>query len=226
MDLRLNSLRVFFGDLSQIHLESWSSEDVKTPFEIKPKEFLSFAEYDLNNNYGHNLVNALSNIKRAIDCQLDSLLFSFGLYEESKTQKLNFPQKIRWMNSLGIISPRILKKINKKRNLLEHEFVSPSKEAVEDALDISTLFIAYTDKFLLLAMYDCEPYHDEKKDSFEFKLDYEKKCITVAQRVWDGKAWVRDDDGEIKRDTIDIPSNSNEYFDFLKVFLSLYSLRK
>ncbi|MEA2075447.1 MAG: hypothetical protein U9O85_06905 [Euryarchaeota archaeon] len=47
------------------------------------------------------------------------------------------------MQKGGIIAPQILKKINDKRNLLEHEFKKPSLEQVEDALDVATLFISY-----------------------------------------------------------------------------------
>ena len=45
---------------------------------------------------------------------------------------------------LGIIAPRILEKINRQRNKLEHDYIQPTKEDVEDALDISVLFLGYT----------------------------------------------------------------------------------
>lgn len=60
-----------------------------------------------------------------------------------KKEHWNFPNKIKFMQKGGIIAPQILKKINDKRNLLEHEFKKPSLEQVEDALDVATLFISY-----------------------------------------------------------------------------------
>lgn len=43
-----------------------------------------------------------------------------------------------------MIAPRVLTKLNKARNLLEHEFTCPSREDVEDFIDIVSLFIEST----------------------------------------------------------------------------------
>lgn len=61
---------------------------------------------------------------------------------------MNFPTKLDKLNQLGIIAPRILKKINHIRNLLEHQYKIPKKEEVEDAIDVAMLFIEYTNKFI------------------------------------------------------------------------------
>ena len=213
-------------DFDQVHLESWSSHDIETPFQIKPRDFLKFAEYDLNHEYDHHLVNSLSNIKRAIDCQIDSILFGFGLFNESKKQRLSFPKKVSLLNSLNIVSPAILKKINQKRNLLEHEYINPSKEDSEDFLDVATLFIAYTDKFLFKAMYEAHPFNDQTKDNFEIDLDYEKKRIKVSSLVWDEQGRpVSDKKGNPKRKKKIVNADANEYSDYLRLFLSLYKLK-
>lgn len=65
-----------------------------------------------------------------------------------KKNNWNFPKKVKFISSFGFVAPRILEKINSKRNLLEHEYKNPTEGDVEDALDISMLFIAYTDSFL------------------------------------------------------------------------------
>ena len=54
-------------------LDSSGVETIKTKFDISPGKFLKFAEYNLTAKYDHCLVNSLSNTKRAIDCQLDTL---------------------------------------------------------------------------------------------------------------------------------------------------------
>ena len=93
-----------------------------------------------------NLANALSNVKRALDCQVETIIFDYAYFTKSKKERWNFPKKLDFIKDQGIIAPRILKKINSIRNLLEHEFKKPSLEEVEDALDIVTLFIGYVDK--------------------------------------------------------------------------------
>jgi hypothetical protein len=48
------------------------------PFQIEPREFLKFAEQDLITGGPHGFINALSNAKHAIDCQIEGIIFSFG----------------------------------------------------------------------------------------------------------------------------------------------------
>lgn len=214
-DFSIESLEEFIGDREGVHLDSWGNENIEVPFPIRAKEFLKSAEYDLSSEYDRHLVNALSNIKRAIDCQLDSLLFGFGLFEKSKKKKWHFPDKIVCLNKIGITSPRILERINQQRNLLEHEYTSPDKKRVEDALDVATLFLAYTDKFLYNALIECEPFNDIEPDSFEVKLVYKENKIIFLDR------YSRTINGLIKKEAT---ANSEEYIDYLRWFVSLYKL--
>lgn len=218
-DFSIESLKKFIGNFEDVRFDTWDSEDVEAPFQMTPKQFLEFAEYDLNNEYSHHLVNSLSNIKRAIDCQLDSLLFVFGLFKKSKKGRWNFPKKIDCLNKIGIISPRILERINQKRNLLEHEYKIPKKGQVVDALDVAILFKAYTEKFLSNALIDCTPYHEIKKDSFSVKLDYKNaKIIFYNPEIKNNKfIYV------IKKE---ITPDSDEYIDYLKWFVGLYKLKR
>lgn len=121
---------------------------IETSFEIKPTDFLGFAEMDLESQYSHKDINALSNAKRALDCQLDSLLYTFGLYQNAQEENWNFPKKIGIIKELGIVAPRVLERINRVRNLMEHEFVRPKSEQVTDFIDIVSLFFAATNNYL------------------------------------------------------------------------------
>ena len=189
-----------------------SYDNVETNFEISPEDFLTYAEYDLTAEYDHHLVNSLSNSKRAIDSQLDSLLIGFGLSERSK--KWRFPQKIYFLNKVGVISPRILTKINKKRNLLEHEYRNPTEEEVEDALDVAILFINYTNKYLFQAIFDFGFGYGEGEgrhlntlilDWINSKLIF--SCPSLGAEV------------EIKAD-------EKDYDEYLKFYLELYNFMK
>ena len=113
-------------------------------FKISPNNFISFAEEDLNEGSKRGFVNALSNIKRSIDCQTELLIYILGNFEKMKKEHWNFPKKISFLERAGVVSSRILKKINKYRNQLEHDFNVPKKEEVEDFLDIANLFLDAT----------------------------------------------------------------------------------
>lgn len=126
---------------------------IKTDFEISPSDFLKYAEDDLASSSAHKYINALSNAKRSLDCQLDTLLIGFGFYGIAKKGYWGFPKKIELLKTLGLLAPRVLSKINRTRNLMEHEFKSPDPEKVEDFIDIVSLFLAATVKYTLLLKY-------------------------------------------------------------------------
>lgn len=177
------------GDILEFLISSsarWTSRGhlhIEHNFEIKPQDFLSYAEADLANDYSHRLINSLSNAKRALDCQVDILLIGFGYYEISKKKKWGFPKKIEIIKVLGIIAPRVLLKINRVRNLMEHEFSNPTNEQVEDFVDIVSLFIASTDRFIYDYPEDMEIENDENvKLWIQFDADYKNNNINIKTR--------------------------------------------
>lgn len=113
---------------------------------LEPRDFLNFAVEDstgLENE--RNRINCLGNCKRAIDSQVDCLIRRLGFLPLSRREHWNIPRKIKFISASGIVVPRILQSVNQVRNQLEHEFVSPSKRQVEDALDVVMLFISYAE---------------------------------------------------------------------------------
>lgn len=138
----------YYGDREREEEE----ERISSPFQIKPDDFLCYARVDLDQGDERGLVNALTNTKRAIECQIDTLLFHYGFSKFVKKNRLGFPQKTEILQNLGILTPGILDRINSKRVRLEHYYEKPDKERVEDAIDVSILFIEFTNKFMPLRM--------------------------------------------------------------------------
>jgi len=115
-------------------------------YEICAEDFLRFAMQDSRGKDLRSRVNALGNIKRAIECRIDSLLYNYCLHVKSEKEKWDFPRKIEVIQQVGIVAPRILKKINKKRNELEHRYVKPTQADVDDGLDVAELFLVSTNE--------------------------------------------------------------------------------
>ncbi len=107
----------------------------------EPRQFLAFARHDLAGVHAGRLANALSNAKRAIDGQVDRILIAFGAYRRSA----GFPAKLAILETLGIATPGILRRVNANRNRLEHQFRLPRAREVEDAVDVAMLFLDSTD---------------------------------------------------------------------------------
>ena len=130
-------------------LMCFSSEGstVLIPFNVNPEEYIEYARSDFKENQNRGLINALSNAKRALHCQLDVILYVFGLFEKSRRKNWNFPTKLELINKLIPSAPKLLNKINRKRNLLEHDYIVPDKNEVEDFIDIVELFQQATNRY-------------------------------------------------------------------------------
>ncbi|HFF8977273.1 TPA: hypothetical protein ACGE6V_004350, partial [Serratia marcescens] len=89
---------------------------------LKPNKYLQDAIDDLNaGKERRNLNNAIRNAKAALHMRVDILCISFSgnvYFKKLKT----FPRKMDFLESIGIVRPRIIDKINKLRNELEHEY--------------------------------------------------------------------------------------------------------
>lgn len=132
---------------------------------IKPKEYLEFAERDILGKDLRGAVNALSNSKRAIDSQLENIIKAFGL-----PKKRNFPERLEIIQSMGLVAPRIIRKIIQTRNLIEHEYERLSVSEAEDTVDIATLFVEATNK-LFNHSYMQELYIADKSTYIELSFD-------------------------------------------------------
>src|ERR1051325_7929482 len=107
-------------DWTRLRVDTDGDMSLDHEFDIDAEEFLKFAELDIEGGDERAFVNALSNSKRAIDCQVDKILYCLSL----NTKRQNFPSKIELLKEIGIVAPRILRKVISKRNYLEHEYKS------------------------------------------------------------------------------------------------------
>ena len=164
-------------------------ETFQYPFKLTPSDFLKFAKEDFNEKNTMNLINSLSNIKRAINCQIDQILFIFGFLEISKKKNCNFPKKVKFIKNIGIVSPEIIEKINHKRNLIEHEYDIPSGVDVSDAIGIAELFIESVKSVFIRYYKDLEIHDNSKGIGFPciyFDFDYKKHVFKVVYEKEEG----------------------------------------
>ena len=141
---------------------------------IKPSDYLDFARRDIVDGDTRGLVNTLTNIKRAIDSQLDVLLEMYGLLKLSTKEKWSFPRKVEIIRKIGVVSPSILKLINSRRTRLEHYHKKPIKKEVMQFLDIAELFI----ELFKHSAHRIELLIDYDKD-FAFWMDTEQNRILI-----------------------------------------------
>lgn len=118
---------------------TWSA--INYPKGLTPVDYLKFAGKDLKDGEEQrNLINAISNAKRALHLEVETLCNAFG-QEHSKKKSKNFPQRLKFIGDCGMVKHRLLTKLNNIRNLVEHEYYVPNKNEVEDFFDVVELFI-------------------------------------------------------------------------------------
>jgi hypothetical protein len=106
-------------------------------FDVSPEQFLLQATSDFETGGNSRRLNSLTNSKRAIEAQVDKVIFSVG-YDP---RRMAVKRKWELLREIGFVTPRILMRVNNSRNKLEHRYLSPSDTEVEDALDLATLFV-------------------------------------------------------------------------------------
>jgi hypothetical protein len=123
------------------------SEALDMPSEVSARLYLDFAIRDLAEQDSiRTHVNAVSNAKRSLHFQVKTLSDALGFKQTG--QKDSFPNRLGFCEKCGLLAPRILAKLNRLRNTQEHECYLPTRDEAEDFVDVVTLFLAATDRWL------------------------------------------------------------------------------
>ena len=144
----IDIVKHFFRDIESIRGYMDEGTDFECPFDTDPWEWLDFAAENLKKESPHANADALSNTKRALDCELDFFIHCYGLANIAKVPPWATGRKIRLASDLGLAPESILQRLNAARNQLEHHYEMPSPITASNAHEIVTLFVTAVDLFL------------------------------------------------------------------------------
>lgn len=130
----------YYGETGGLH------DSLGAGSETSPDLYLSFAKVDLGRPFRRNRVNAVSNAKRALHLQVELLASALGFDCMPKNLRRNFPQKLDFLVSCGVVAPGILRRVNRTRNAVEHDYQIPTLDVTADFLDVVELFLRSTDR--------------------------------------------------------------------------------
>ena len=157
--------RKIINILKQINLSKDAKLEVDSPIllfdstrtDLKPEDYLSFAKIDIQSKDTRGAINALTNAKRAIDCQVDFVMRAIGYNEHDKTLKSivkgfiarsnlgsdvkDILLKFKLLLSLNLVPIKLISKVRYLRNTIEHEYVFISIHEAEEAIELAELFI-------------------------------------------------------------------------------------
>jgi hypothetical protein len=136
-----NEIKFSATKLKDDWFDQYSWSEIRYPAGLTPSDYLVFAENDLEEGRTQrHLINAISNAKRALHLEVETICNAFGLQALKKKSK-NFPQKLDFLGKCGIVKRRLFEKMNNLRNVVEHEYYVPDSSEVEDFIDVVTLFV-------------------------------------------------------------------------------------
>ena len=125
-------------------------------YDLTAREYLQFAEYELleinnhSNKLKHNhLINCVSHLKRAVDCQLDTCLYILKLLDLCKEKNLGLNSKLDFFKQAGVFNSFSLDRFNKVRNKMEHEYNVPDIEDIEAYFDLVTAFVSVLESMIM-----------------------------------------------------------------------------
>ncbi len=129
---------------SYVHcVPSSSNHESIVPSGVTPDDYLAFSRADLSDvDTPRSRINAFGNSKRALHFQLFTILQALGF--NAILKKACYPKQIALAQACGILTPRIVTKLNILRNAVEHDYYVPTRVEAEDAADLVELFLHAT----------------------------------------------------------------------------------
>lgn len=181
-----------------------------------PSTYLEFARKDFEESDGErSLINSVGNAKRAFHKSVETLCENLGLGIINKKNIISFDTKLRHIAKCGILSARILSRLNKTRNKVEHDYYTPSPTEVEDYLDIVELFLFAMDRALErfpteieFELINCDNQNNKHNLPINFKFQINLKSMDF---------WLTHNN-----DTIEKKLSDPDYFTWLKSIYSVY----
>ncbi|MCY7988575.1 hypothetical protein P8844_06345 [Bacillus spizizenii] len=190
-------------------------------FDLLPRDFLKFAKNELDNlnknkdNLIH-IINCLSHLKRALDCQLDTFFYQINLFNLIKKRNLSFDQKVFFLKNARVIDSSSISRLNYIRNKMEHHYIIPKIEEIEVYFDLVNAFILVLESSTAFfsihhtITISLENEGSYNYFSFSYVFDEHPKIVFEANYL----------DFKI---TVD-PSEKNEFVYFLRAFILLGKL--
>lgn len=172
-------------------------------YDISPNDFLHFARQALKEGDDAGCVNALTNAKRAIDCEVESFLAALGyprgkdlprsvsdyLARQGRTlRRPGLDAKLQLLQALNVVPVKLAARVRALRNDLEHEYALPQVEDVRDAIETADIFmraLRYVESWMLGEM-ELGSESPDREGCFTSDgtlwLEYKENLITVSLR--------------------------------------------
>lgn len=183
-------------------------------FDLSAHDYLGFAERELgefqkvatSSRAPALLLNCISHLRLAMDCQLETFLYIFNLDRAFDERRLGMRQKLEFLKSAGILESRFLIKLYTMRGLMDARYAAPGIEEVAEYFALVSAFVSILQHTSLLAG-ACE--HsivvrdgtDKGLKRFIIEYNFDVPKIEIAWEVQDEKERFECDFSEMEEFT-------------------------
>jgi hypothetical protein len=120
--------------------------------ELRPRDYLRSAQRALSREDDVSLIDTVSHLKRAVDCQVKMLLHVFNLDQEDRFRR-SLKDKLDFLSRCRFHSGTSLKKLNTLRNKIEHEHLNPSLADPDLYLELVESFVQVCEGVVIFAQH-------------------------------------------------------------------------
>lgn len=226
------------SEFSGYNVSSCMSTGLFSAKEVRPANYLAFAEADLAEaDSERSRINALGNAKRALHLQIERLTDALGFDRWRGSTLRGFPRRLEFARRCETITPRVLERVNRLRNEVEHDYRVPERHLVEDYVDVVALYLGASDRFVGAFPHDREMYTgpwNENRTMYTLCTEagsgvlrlYQCDHLTLVRARPESNvpnpskpAHMRLPEGIDPIRAIDIDADHAEYFDWVKILL-------
>ncbi len=156
-------------------------------------QYLDYAIQDLKNGNPGSLINSLNNSKRAIHLIIKNLMRLWGL--EKAYNKSDFPTKLNLFNELEAFPTRMIDLLNKKRNIIEHEYKKIDLDSASNFVEIAQMFLLLCYPMFRNIVTGVFVGIDGDDKCYEWKLIHDENKIVINEILSDN--FIQSDIGKI-----------------------------
>lgn len=221
----LESLFEFILSADYIKQDAMSGGNIDIPiYDITAEQFLEFAKNAISFETKESIVNAVSNLKRAIDCEMDLFFESMNIKRIFDKNNLKFEIKSKFFLDAGLLPTHSINKLNTIRNKLEHEYQMPQISDVRTYYELAWDVVKIIELYLELIYTNGEINMSLEKGRKKYYLiiGYDVELCGFIFEIYD---WTEGADRKEKQITVYL-KNKSDYDSFIKAFrFYLFSIK-
>lgn len=204
-----------------IELDSSSGSDINIPiYDITAEEFLEFAENAIAVETKEGLINAVSNLKRALDCEIDLFFESINIKHVFSKNNLKFEKKTQFLSDIGLLPVHTINKLNTMRNKMEHDYEVPVIDDLRTYYELVWNVVKILDLYLELIYINGEISMSLMKgdNEYYFSIEHDAKNRGFKIEIRD---WTKGAENKCKQIEFNLKSKDDEvcYIKFFSFYL-------